>query len=116
MPKSCQVMRPDLDLRASENTRPIKVLILPFVMQPFLSIVIPCHNRRAMLGELIESIPRIDDLEVIVVDDHSTEDLSQVSLEEFKHHKFIKNKPINLLDPGIASSRQSPQTVQSVSC
>jgi len=46
-----------------------------------------------MLEALIESIPSGEDLEVIVVDDHSTEDLSQISLEKFKHHKFVKNKP-----------------------
>jgi glycosyltransferase involved in cell wall biosynthesis len=58
----------------------------------FISIIIPCHNRLPMLEALIQSIPSIEDLEVIVVDDHSTEDLSQISLEKFKHHKFVKNK------------------------
>ena len=62
-------------------------------MQPFVSLIIPCHNRLSMLEALIDSIPSVKELEVVVVDDHSTDDLSQISLEKFKYRKFVKNKP-----------------------
>jgi glycosyltransferase involved in cell wall biosynthesis len=62
-------------------------------MNPFVTIIIPCHNRASILDALVGSIPSVEGLEVIVVDDHSTEDLSEVSLKRFRHHKFIKNAP-----------------------
>ena len=46
-----------------------------------------------MLKALVQSIPSVEGLEAIVVDDHSSEDLSQISLEKFDYHKFIRNKP-----------------------
>jgi glycosyltransferase involved in cell wall biosynthesis len=36
-----------------------------------LSIIIPCRNRKEMLQQLIDSIPDADEIEVIVIDDHS---------------------------------------------
>lgn len=41
--------------------------------RPLVSIIIPTHDRWLMLGYLLQSIPDRKDLEVIVVDDHSTE-------------------------------------------
>lgn len=45
----------------------------------FLSIVIPYFNTVEYLPKLLSSIPNREDVEVIVVDDHSTEGLEQFS-------------------------------------
>jgi glycosyltransferase involved in cell wall biosynthesis len=60
-------------------------------MNQLLSIVVPCHNRFFDLVKLVESIPARDDIEVILVDDHSTEDLTRIELSYFSQHKFIRN-------------------------
>ena len=44
---------------------------------PLLSLIVPCHNhagadRRAMLGALLACLPDRNDLEVLLVDDHSS--------------------------------------------
>jgi glycosyltransferase involved in cell wall biosynthesis len=62
-------------------------------MKTFLSIIIPYHERTELLKELIQSIPKASGLEVIVVDDHSSESFSKNYLEKFESYKFIKNKP-----------------------
>ena len=62
-------------------------------MKTFLSIIIPYHERTELLKELIQSIPKANGLEVIVVDDHSSENFSEDCLEKFESYKFIKNKP-----------------------
>jgi glycosyltransferase involved in cell wall biosynthesis len=57
-----------------------------------ISVIIPAHNRISMLKTLVLSIPPVKGLEVILVDDHSTDDLSQISLERFEKYKFIRNE------------------------
>lgn len=37
------------------------------------SLIIPAHNSSKYIVDLFDSIPRRDDLEVVVVDDHSDE-------------------------------------------
>lgn len=59
---------------------------------PFISVIIPCYNRYSLLSSLIESIPAELDIEVVVIDDHSSEDLATIPLEQFKNYQFIKNK------------------------
>ena len=44
-----------------------------FYKQPVFSIIIPHYNRPEKLKRLIDSIPRRSDIEIIVVDDGSTE-------------------------------------------
>lgn len=56
-----------------------------------VSIIIPCHNRAGMAKELLHSIPARSDIEIILVDDHSTEDLTQINLSSFSQHKYIRN-------------------------
>ena len=60
-----------------------------------LSIVIPHYNSVSTLVKLLDSIPKKDDIEIIVVDDNSDRD--QESLEKlindqrFRHVSFYKN-------------------------
>lgn len=43
---------------------------------PFLSVIVPFHNRDDMLNELIETIPDRQDIEIILVDDKSDEEVT----------------------------------------
>lgn len=55
---------------------------------PVVSVIIPFHNREKMLNELLRSIPDIPEVEVIAVDDHSTDD---VKIEvNFEHADFTR--------------------------
>src|SRR5699024_6993801 len=46
----------------------------PAVAAPLLSVVVPTHNVRPWLRQLLDSVLRqIDDMEVVVVDDRSTD-------------------------------------------
>lgn len=56
-----------------------------------ISVIIPCHNRLATVCELVASIPKRDDIEVVLVDDYSAEDLTKIDLSEFPSHKYIRN-------------------------
>lgn len=40
-----------------------------------LSLIVPYYNRQDLLNEMLETIPDIDGVEVILVNDHSTEDV-----------------------------------------
>ena len=59
-------------------------------MTPVVSLIIPCHNRVELLFELVESIPRDERIEVIIVDDHSDDELSTVPLDEFFCHQLVQ--------------------------
>jgi glycosyltransferase involved in cell wall biosynthesis len=60
--------------------------------KPFFSIVIPTRDRAFLLEGLITSIIKQDfkDFEIIIAD-NSTDDLSQLFLNDFKDHLCIKN-------------------------
>lgn len=56
-----------------------------------ISIIIPHYNNWEMLRELLETIPTDDRIEVIVVDDHSSESNNQIE-EQFPQVFFLSNK------------------------
>lgn len=60
-----------------------------------LSIIIPHFNSIDLLKKLITSIPVIEDVEIIVVDDNSTEDtleLNRIKTDpKYKHVKYLTN-------------------------
>lgn len=59
--------------------------------RPFFSIIIPCYNSRETLPNLLESIVKQDmkdEIEVIISDDHSTEDYMDV-LDYYKDKIYI---------------------------
>jgi len=60
-----------------------------------LSIVIPHYNSPHTLRKLLDSIPRIDDIEIIVIDDNSdvfVDELHEIMRnEEYSHVVFLKN-------------------------
>ena len=60
-----------------------------------LSIIIPHYNSPRTLRKLLDSIPRIDDIEIIVIDDNSdmlVDELHEIMRnEEYSHVVFLKN-------------------------
>src|SRR5688572_29645470 len=61
---------------------------------PFFSIVLPTWNRAAMLRDALASLrdQTFGDFEVIVVDNHSTDETRSV-VDEFKDARFIYHYP-----------------------
>ena len=62
-----------------------------------LSIIIPVYNKEELVIRAIESIPERDDLEIIVIDDGSTDKTYQNLLDydrEFVLVRLTKNKPV----------------------
>lgn len=63
-------------------------------MNPLVSIIIPHYNSPVLLRKLIMSIPKREELQIIVVDDNSTNDvkLYDACVEEFDGQvTFLKN-------------------------
>ena len=52
---------------------------------PFLSIILPVYNEQNTIKKLLESLPHHKAVEIIVVDDHST-DNSLVEIKKIKDH------------------------------
>jgi len=55
-----------------------------------LSIIIPCYNQGRFLNESITSCLRlqIPDLEVIIINDGSTDDTEKIALTVLERHKI----------------------------
>ena len=69
--------------------------------QPLVSVVIPTHNRKEKLARLIKSIlesdyPK-DKLEIIVVDDASTDNTFEYIKKKYPQAKIIRNEEEKLL-------------------
>lgn len=58
-----------------------------------LSIIIPHYNSPTLLGKLLKTIPKREDIQTIVIDDHSDQDLPvyESLSHEFSWVTFIKN-------------------------
>ena len=76
--------------------------------KPFqLSVVIPCHNYSAYVGQAIRSVADQDykDFEIIVVDDGSTDNSLEVVRDTFESLSDVaKHKNISLIVESIANS------------
>jgi len=75
---------------------------IPDATLPLVSVVIPCYNSARFLGEAIESVlhqtyPRI---EIILVDDGSTDETAQIARSYPVHYIYQKNR-------GISAARNS---------
>lgn len=75
------------------------------IMQPLVSIVIPTYNRKAMLMEAIDSAlsQRYKNIEIIVVDDGSTDGTEQVMLEKRGENASIRY--VRQENSGVSAAR-----------
>lgn len=65
-----------------------------FVDEKMLSVIIPHYNSAELLNQLIESIPKSDDIEILVIDDRSDDDEPYNRLkerEEYSNIIFLRN-------------------------
>ena len=56
-----------------------------------VSILIPLYNQEELIKRCLDSIPERDDLEIIVVDDYSTDNSFNVVKENYPKVKLFKN-------------------------
>lgn len=54
-----------------------------------LSVIIPVYNQEVLLLRALESIPRRDDIEVIVIDDGSTDDTWDYLMRYRDHNPYV---------------------------
>jgi hypothetical protein len=73
---------------------------------PAVSVVVPCYNLGRYLHEAVESVLAQDlpDLEIVVVDDGSTDEYTQLLLEHFARPK---TRIIRQSNQGVASARNN---------
>ena len=69
-----------------------------------LSVVITCYNLGAYLGEALKSIPEREDVEVVIVDDGSTEALTREVLDELDVKRYTIIRQVNM---GLAKARNN---------
>ena len=56
-----------------------------------ISVIIPCYNQQDLVTKAIDSIPKRDDIEIIVIDDGSLDYTWDNLLEYRKKHEDILN-------------------------
>src|SRR4051794_40499207 len=73
-----------------------------------ISVIVPTHNRRDLVKEAIDSVvgqePSVADLELVVVDDNSSDDTAEV-VGRYPQAKYIRVKegtPAGTRNAGIA--------------
>ena len=61
-------------------------------INPFISILIPCHNEAVVIKETVENILKLDyqNYEIILIDDRSEDNTKETLLELEKTHKKVK--------------------------
>lgn len=70
-------------------------------IKPLISVIIPAHNNEATLGSAIDSIlsQTYTHLEIIIIDDNSTDNTPGVAKQYEKHHENVKFYPLPYDDP-----------------
>lgn len=58
---------------------------------PKVSLIIPVYNKAPFLRRCLDSVEPVDGLEVIIVDDHSTDGSSEI-IKEYKEFRVVVNK------------------------
>jgi glycosyltransferase involved in cell wall biosynthesis len=59
--------------------------------RPFLSVIMPCYNEEATLSQILERVRAVNlDIEIIAVDDHSSDNTYAVLLAEAKKDQRLR--------------------------
>ena len=69
-----------------------------------ISVIIPVYNQEDLVIRAIESIPKRDDIEIIVIDDGSTDDTWKKLIEYRNYHPYMFNLILlyNEVNKGVA--------------
>jgi len=86
-----------------------------------LTIILPMYNEEHTIGKVLENLPRGNSIQIIVVDDHSTDNsLQEIEIVnenneiEVIHHKKNKGYGASILS-GIEHARVTDNTVHMTS-
>lgn len=76
-------------------------------MKPLISVIIPAHNNKETIGQAIESMinQTWKELEIIVIDDNSTDNTKDVVLEYVKKDNRVMYYPLPFDDPNRVNKR-----------
>jgi cellulose synthase/poly-beta-1,6-N-acetylglucosamine synthase-like glycosyltransferase len=80
-------------LRSAKN-KPVNAASCKIVYEPSVSILIPAHNEDKVVGRLLQKMTELsypkDKLEIILIDDASTDNTGKIAEEYSNQHKLIK--------------------------
>lgn len=76
-------------------------------MQAFLSIVIPAYNSQSTIEESLNSLPDESNLEIIVVNDGSSDETASVVERNFQRFKYTQCHLIHTENCGLGSARNT---------
>lgn len=76
---------------------------------PLVSVIIPCYNQANFLPETYTSVVRQTwrDLEVIVIDDGSSDDTAQVAESLFAQHPDVPSRLVRQRNRGLSEARNA---------
>ena len=72
-----------------------------------VSVIIPCYNAEKWLNKCLDSVPKRDDIEIICIDDGSTDNTFNIMDNYFKKEKKFKNWYLyrNVSNCGVSYAR-----------
>lgn len=72
-----------------------------------VSVIIPCYNSDEWIEKCLKSIPKRDDIEIICIDDGSTDNTFNIILKHFTNQKKFENWKIsqNASNRGVSFAR-----------
>lgn len=80
-------------LRSAKN-KPVNAATSKTVYESSVSILIPAHNEEKVVGRLLQKMTELsypkDKLEIILIDDASTDNTGKIAEEYSNQHKLIK--------------------------
>jgi len=83
-----------LTVLRSAKSKPVKAATCKSVYEPSVSILIPAHNEEKVVGRLLQKMTELsypkDKLEIILINDASTDSTGRIAEDYSNQHKLIK--------------------------